>query len=199
VGRKGVVDGEVDLGLLRRATAWDRVDSDQGKSKARPERVGRLAGEERKLLGARIWAGWSDRGEFRRAARWSAWWSRGRRKGNNGKERARVGLYRGASLCRREGERESRRAAGLRSTGSADVPFGHAWRPLSTGGSTWQGKGKPAEAARAVGGAARRHVERERATLGQLGLRRTAGEGGGELTGVNRGSRGWRRKMRTDL
>jgi hypothetical protein len=109
VGRKGVVDGEVDLGLLRRAAAWDRVDSDQGKSEARPERVRRLAGEERKLLGARIWAGWSGRGEFRRAARWSTWWSRGRRKGNNGKERARVGLYRGASLCRRKGEREQTR------------------------------------------------------------------------------------------
>jgi hypothetical protein len=39
------------------------------------------------------------------------------------------------------------------------VPLGHAWRPLGTGGLTWQGKGKPAEAARAVGGAARRHVE----------------------------------------
>jgi hypothetical protein len=58
-----------------------------------------------------------------------------------------------------ERERESRHAARLRSTGGADVPLGHAWRPLGTGGTTWQGKGKPAEAARAVGGAARRHVE----------------------------------------
>jgi hypothetical protein len=184
VGQKGVVDGEVDLGLLRRAAARDRVDSGQGKSEARPERVGRLAGEERKFLGAGIWAGWSGRGEFRRAARWSALWSRGRRKGNSGKERARVQLYRGVSLCRREGERESRRAAGLRSTGGADVPLGRAWRPLGTGVSTWQGKGKPTEAAWAVGGAASRHVERERAALGPLGLGRTAGEGGGELTGL---------------
>jgi hypothetical protein len=105
----------------------------------------------------------------------------------------------GEHLSVEERERESRRAAGLRSTGGADVPLGHAWRPLGTGGSTWQGKGKPAEAARAVGGAARRHVERVRAALGQLGLRRTAGEGGGELTGVSRGSRGWGRKMRIDL
>jgi hypothetical protein len=51
-----------------------------------------------------------------------------------------------------ERERESRHAAGLRSTGGVDVPLGHAWRPLGTGGSTWQGKGKPAKAARAVGG-----------------------------------------------
>jgi hypothetical protein len=65
MGRKGVVNGEVDLGLLRRAVARDRVDSGQRKSEARPRWVGRLAGEERKLLGTRIWARWSGRGEFR--------------------------------------------------------------------------------------------------------------------------------------
>jgi hypothetical protein len=54
MGRKGVVDGEVDLGLLRRVVAWDCVDSGQGKLEARPGRVGRLVGEERKLLGAGI-------------------------------------------------------------------------------------------------------------------------------------------------
>jgi hypothetical protein len=64
MGRKGVVDGEVDLGLLRRAAVRDRIDSGQGKLEARPERLERLAGEERKLLGAGIWAGWSGRGEF---------------------------------------------------------------------------------------------------------------------------------------
>jgi hypothetical protein len=53
-------------------------------------------------------------------------------------------------------ERESRRTAGLRSTGGADVLLGLAWRPLGTGGSTWRGEGKPAEAARAVGGASQR-------------------------------------------
>jgi hypothetical protein len=67
-GRKVVVDGEVDLRHLRRAAARGRVDSGQGMPEARSEWVGRLVGRERKLLGARIWEGWSGRGEFRRAA-----------------------------------------------------------------------------------------------------------------------------------
>jgi hypothetical protein len=64
VGRKRVVDVEVDLGLLRRAAAWNRFDSDGGKPKARPERVEKLAGVKRKLWGAGIWAGWGGHGEF---------------------------------------------------------------------------------------------------------------------------------------
>jgi hypothetical protein len=60
-GREVVVNGEVDLGRLRRAAARGRFDSGQGMSEARPGRVGRLAGRERKLLVARIWAGWSGR------------------------------------------------------------------------------------------------------------------------------------------
>jgi hypothetical protein len=105
VGRKGVVDGEVDLELLRRVAARDRVDSGQGKSEARPERVGRLAGEERKLLGAGIWTGWSGRGEFRRALGGRLSGREEEKRVYSRKERARVGLYRGASLCRKgEGE-----------------------------------------------------------------------------------------------
>jgi hypothetical protein len=106
---EGVVDGEVDLGLLRRVAARDRVDSGQGKSEARPERVGRLAGEERKLLGAGIWTGWSGRGEFQRALGGRLSGREEEERVNSGKERARVGLYRGASLCRREGEGEQKR------------------------------------------------------------------------------------------
>jgi hypothetical protein len=53
-GRKVVVDGEVDLKLLQRAAARGCVDSGQGESEARLERVGRLAGRERKLLCAGI-------------------------------------------------------------------------------------------------------------------------------------------------
>jgi hypothetical protein len=60
----------------------------------------------------------------------------------------------------RERERESRCAARVRSTGGAVVPLGHAWWPLGTSGSMWQGKGKPAVAARAVGGLARGRVVR---------------------------------------
>jgi hypothetical protein len=64
-GQKVVVDVEVDLGRHRRAAARGPVDSGQGTSEARSERVGRLVGRERKLLGAGIWVGWSGRGEFR--------------------------------------------------------------------------------------------------------------------------------------
>jgi hypothetical protein len=129
----------------------------------------------------------------------------GRLGGHEEKERERAGRkglgsgFIGEHHSVEERERESRRAAGLRLTGGADVPLGHAWRPLGTGGSTWQGEGEPAEAARAVGGAARRHVERERAALGQMGLGRTAGEGSGDGAEKKQRSRGWRRKMRTDL
>jgi hypothetical protein len=62
-----------------------------------------------------------------------------------------------------ERERESRHRAGLRSAGGAGMPFGCAWRPLGTSGPTWQDGGTPAETARAVGEAARRHVGEGRA------------------------------------
>jgi hypothetical protein len=96
-GRKEVVDGGVDLGLLKRAAARGHVDSGQGKLEALPERVGRLAGKERKLLGAGIWAGWSGRGEFRRTlgGRLSGREQEEREKQQEG--RARIGFYRGAN------------------------------------------------------------------------------------------------------
>jgi hypothetical protein len=81
------------------------------------------------------------------------------------------------------------------------VPLGHAWRPRGTGGSTWQGKGEPAEVARAVGGAAKRHVERERAALGS----RASGEWLARVAGTaqrrNRGARagGGRRGLTCDF
>jgi hypothetical protein len=88
-----------------------------------------------------------------------------------------------------ERERESKRTARLRSTGGAVVPLGHAWRPLGTGGPAWQSEREPAEAARAVGGVARRHVTRERTVLGQQSLGRAAGEGGGSRAQRNRGGK----------
>jgi hypothetical protein len=69
-------------------------------------------------------------------------------------------------------DRESRRAAGLRSTGGAAMHHGCAWRPLGTGSPAWQSERGPVEAARAVGGVARRHVAREGAALGQQSLGR---------------------------
>jgi hypothetical protein len=89
-----------------------------------------------------------------------------------------------------ERERESRHRAELRLAGGADVPFGCAWRPLSTGGPTWQDEGRPAEAARAVGGAARRHVGREEGSAGLQRAREAASVGGSRARGRDRGGRG---------
>jgi hypothetical protein len=93
-----------------------------------------------------------------------------KKKGKNSKKEGLGSGFIGEHRAVEERERESRCGARLRPTGGAVVRLGHAWRPLGTGGLTWQGEGKPAEAARAVGGAARRHAERERAALGQQGL-----------------------------
>jgi hypothetical protein len=62
-----------------------------------------------------------------------------------------------------ERERESGHRSELRWTGGAVVPFGCAWRPLGTSCPMWQDEERPAEAARAVGEAARRHVGERRA------------------------------------
>jgi hypothetical protein len=65
------------------------------------------------------------------------------------------------------------------------VPSG-AWQPLGSGGPTWQGKRRIAEAARTVGGGVGRRVEgRHRAA----GAREAAG-GGGSRARRGRGARG---------
>jgi hypothetical protein len=53
--------------------------------------------------------GWSGRGEFRRALGGQLSGREEEERVNTGMERAWVGLYRGASLCRREGEKEQTR------------------------------------------------------------------------------------------
>jgi hypothetical protein len=140
---------------------------------------------------AGIWAGWSSRGETRRRARWLARWSRG-----GGREIRREdgfeSSFKGEHCSVEERERESRHRAGLRSTGGADVPFGCAWRPLGTGGPTWQDEGRLAEAARAVGEAARRHVGRKEGGAGLRQAREMAGGGGSRARGRDRGDRGER-------
>jgi hypothetical protein len=70
------------------------------------------------------------------------------------------------------------------------VPFGSAWRPLGPGGPTWQDEGWPAEAAQAVGGAARRHVGREQGGAGLQRAREVAGGGESRARGRDRGGRG---------
>jgi hypothetical protein len=79
------------------------------------------------------------------------WWSRGRSKGEQQKGRARFGFI-GTQDSVEVKRRESSRVARLRSAGGAGVSSGHAWRPFGLSGATWQGEGRTAEAARAVGG-----------------------------------------------
>jgi hypothetical protein len=83
-----------------------------------------------------------------------------KKKGKNSKKEGLGSGFIGEHHAVEEGERESRCGARLRSTGGAVVHLGHAWRPLGTGGLAWQGEREPAEAARAMGGVARRHVAR---------------------------------------
>jgi hypothetical protein len=49
------------------------------------------------------------------------------------------------------GERGQSRVE-FKTAGGAGVSSGHAWRPFGLGGATWQGEGRTAEEARAVGG-----------------------------------------------
>jgi hypothetical protein len=122
------------------------------------------------------------------------------RKGKSGEEMGFGSSFIGGRCSVEERERESRHRARLRSTGGADVPFGCAWRPLGTSGPTWQDEGRPAEAARAVGAAARRHVGREEGCAGLQQAREAADGGGSRVRGRDRGDRGERgRRRRTRL
>jgi hypothetical protein len=133
MGRKGVVDVEVDLGLLRRAAARDCFDSDRGKPEARLERIEKLAGVERKLWGAGIWAGWGGRGEFLASGSVLGLTRVREKKGKTrGNGRTRVGLYRGYRAV--EGGERAGVQPGLRSMTSPTCSFGLAWRPLGIGG-----------------------------------------------------------------
>jgi hypothetical protein len=111
-----------------------------------------------------------------------------KKKGRNSKKEGLGSGFIGEHHTVEERERESRCGARLRLMSGAVVHLGHAWRPLSTGGPAWQGEREPAEAARAVGGVAMRHVARERAALGQQSLGRMAGEGGRVAQRGNRGA-----------
>jgi hypothetical protein len=134
---------------------------------------------------AGIWAGWSSRGETRRGARWSRGGGREIRRGDG----VRVELYRRALLCRREGE-------GEQAQGRAQVNGRHrrALRVRVTVARhrrpTWQDEERPAEAARAVGEAARRHVGRKEGGAGLQQAREAAGGGGSRVRGRDRGDRG---------
>jgi hypothetical protein len=70
------------------------------------------------------------------------------------------------------------------------VPFGCVWWPLGPGGPTWQDEGRLAEAAQAVGGAARQHVGREEGGVGLQRAWEAAGGGGSRARSRDRRVRG---------
>jgi hypothetical protein len=100
---------------------------------------------------ARIWAGWSSRGETRRGARWSRGGGREIKRGDG----VRVELYRRALLCRREGEGEQaqgrahvdgrhRRALRVRVTVARHRRPDMAGRREASGGGAGGGRGSKA-------------------------------------------------------
>jgi hypothetical protein len=93
-----------------------------------------------------------------------------------------------------ERERRSGHRIGLKTAGGAGVPSG-AWQPLRSGSPTWQGEGRTAEAARAVGGGVGRRVEgRCRAAVA-----REAAGGGGSRARAEAEELGDSRKTMEDL
>jgi hypothetical protein len=111
-----------------------------------------------------------------------------------GKERLGLGF-----IGKRHGveERESRRTAGLRSTGGTDVPHGLAWRPLGTGGLDVVGRWRASKGGEGGGRACQGTRGAKESGAGLQGAREVAGGGGVTGAAKNRGGRGWRKKMRT--
>jgi hypothetical protein len=115
---------------------------------------------------AGFWAGWSSCEEIRRAAGGRFWWSRGRRKGEQQKGRARFGFIGTRDSVEVKGW-ESSRAARLRSAGGAGVSSEHAWRLFGLGGATWREWGRPAQGPERQQRGREGHVEGLRAARGQ--------------------------------
>jgi hypothetical protein len=68
--------------------------------------------------------------------------------------------------------RGSRHMAGFKTTGGAGVLDGAVWQPLGIDGPTWLRGGRPAGAARAVGGVVGRRVEQDKGGADLQGLGR---------------------------
>jgi hypothetical protein len=84
--------------------------------------------------------------------------------------------------------------SGSRRRAAPAVPS-DAWQLLGSGGPTWQGDGRTAEAARAVGGGIGRRVEGRRRAAGAW----EAAGGGGSCTHAEAEEIGDSRKMMEDL
>jgi hypothetical protein len=87
--------------------------------------------------------------------------TRRKKRKSSRRKAVRVGFYRGAQPCKREGEREAVTGR-LRTAGGAGVPLG-AWQLLGSGGPTWLHGDRPAGATRAVGEVVGRSVGEGRA------------------------------------
>jgi hypothetical protein len=111
--------------------------------------------------------------------------SQGGRRGKQEGERGFGSGFIGGHGLVEERERGGQSRAEPRTAGGASVLCG-AWQPLGIGDPMWQGEGRTAEAARAVGGVVGRGVEGRRAAAG---AREVAG-GGGSRARRGRGDRG---------
>jgi hypothetical protein len=143
--------------------------------------------EVRKRWAARICAGWSGRGEFRRGARGELR-CREEEEEETGEEMGFGSGFIGVHCFVEERERESGHGIRLRTAGGAGVPFG-CGQPLGTGGPTWLSRGLSPGAARAVEGGVGRHVEQDK---GGADLQVLGGRPAAEITRAaeSRGDRG---------
>jgi hypothetical protein len=133
--------------------AWGGGDSGEGVPGAGPDQVGELGEKVGKRRAVGIWVGWRGRGDFRRGNVVAGSVSRGGRRGEQARGRGLGPFYSSALLRRREGEEnwsQDRAAPAVPSD---------AWQLLGSGGPTWQGEGRTAEAAQAVAGGVGRRVE----------------------------------------
>jgi hypothetical protein len=120
--------------------------------------------------------------------------SRGGRRGKQAGERGFGSGFIGGHDLVEERERGWQSRAEPRTAGGAGVLCG-AWQPLGIGDPTWQGEGRTAEAARAVGGVVGRRVEGWRTATGA----REPTAGGGSCARAEAGEIGDSRKMMEDL
>jgi hypothetical protein len=126
------------------------------------------------------------------------WWSRGRRKGEQQKGRARLGFIGMQDAMEVKG-REISRASRHRSAGGAGVLDGVAWQPLGIDCPTWKSGGRPAEAAQAVGEVVARCMEQDQGGAEAAGQRTWPSRGGGVRQRRNRGEGERGRRRRTQM
>jgi hypothetical protein len=130
-------------------------DSGKGRPGVGPDQVGELGKKVGKRWAAEIWGGveWSRGIPARKLRRRLGVGGHGEEeRGSSRKEE--LGCFIGMQGLVEVKGRESSRAVRHRSTGGAGMLDGVSWRPLGIVCPTWNGEGRTAEAALAVGGMA---------------------------------------------